>query len=151
VQTSSLTLKVKARLHVGCAFALATLFAAMCGGAGAQTITKAEVNVVPTSAPQPKGVCTTKGSFRICVDPEPVPTSGPIGGNVEIIWDLKGSGWTFVKNKGIDIKNMKNWKIKGTPTQYSATNKKERNVLYKYDINVTDGTTTLQWDPMIMN
>ena len=150
MQTSSLTSKVTAR---GCAFALATLFAAICGGAGAQTITKAEVNVVPTSAPQPKGACTTKGNFRICVDPEPVTTGGPTGGDVEIVWDLKSSGWSFVKNKGIDIKNRKNWKLKEvTPTQYSATNKKEVNVLYKYEINVTNGTTTLPpWDPMIMN
>ena len=147
--SSSLTSKVSAR---GCAFALATLFAAMCGGAGAQTITKAEINVAPTTGPLPKGTCTTKGSFYICVEPEPVTTGGPTGGNVEILWDLKGSGWSFVKNKGIDIKNRKNWKIKEvTPMQYSATNKKEVNAFYKYDINVTDGTTTLQWDPMIMN
>jgi hypothetical protein len=154
MQSLSLTSKVKARPHVGRAFAFAALFAAMCGGASAQTPTYAEIYVVPIgTTPAPKGTCTTKGSYDICVYPEPINTGGAVGTDVTITWDLKSAGWSFVKNKGIDIKNMKNWKLKEvTPTQYEATNKKENGVFYKYEINVTDGTITLPpWDPTIMN
>jgi hypothetical protein len=154
MQSMALASRVGPRAHVGRAFAVAALLAAICAGASAQTTSNAQVNVVPTGTkPPPPGTCTTKGSFDICVSPEPVKTSGAVGTDVKVVWSLKGAGWSFVKNKGIDIKNMKNWKLKEiTPTQYEATNKKENGgVLYKYDINVTNGTTTLGWDPTIMN
>jgi hypothetical protein len=145
--------QVRPRWPVGRALAVAALFAA-CAGANAQTTTNAVVNVVPTGTkPPPPGTCTTKGSFDICVSPEPIKTSGNEGTDVKIVWNLKGAGWSFVKNKGIAIKNMKNWKVNEVnPTQYEATNKKENGtVLYKYDINVTNRTITLTWDPTIMN
>jgi hypothetical protein len=155
MQPMGLASQANPRWYVGRAFAVVALLAVMCGGASAQTTTNAQVNVVPTGTkPPPPGTCTTKGSFDICVSPEPIKTSGAVGTDVKVVWNLKGAGWSFVKNKGIDIKDMKNWKLNEVnPTQYEATNKKENGgVLYKYDINVTNGTITLPaWDPTIMN
>jgi hypothetical protein len=76
-----------------------------------------------------------------------------VGAPVQITWNLSGTGWTWVRNnKGIDIRNPRDWKPKQeSDTRYIATNKKENGVRYKYDVNVTNGTVTLKWDPSIMN
>lgn len=145
------------RRHRAGAAAATILFFAACSGAFAQTppeTTNATVTVAPATGPSPGGVCTTKSGFYICVDRDPVVTPAvAVGTDVRVVWKLTGSGWTFVKNnKGIDIKVPKNWKPKElNSTEFEATNKKEAGVLYKYDINVTNGTLTLQWDPSIMN
>jgi hypothetical protein len=152
----SLACKDQLRRHFGAAFVIVTLLAAVCGSASAQPVA-ATITVLPAAtAPTPPAVCGPPASgFKICVAPEPILTPGvATGTDVAIVWNLTTSGWSFVKNKGIDIKNKKDWKPKeDSPTQYTATNKKETgNVPYTYEINVTDGTTPLPgWDPTIMN
>lgn len=140
--------------------AVAALFAAACAAANAQTPVTAEIFVVPagTSPPPvapPGGLCTPRGIVLLCVKPEPVDTGSVAPGSpVAIRWNITTSGWSFVKNKGIDIKDRKNWKLdEDSPTQYTATNKKENGApIYKYEISVTDGKTPLQpWDPTIRN
>jgi hypothetical protein len=137
-------------------FAVALLASAACTGAVAQTPanTDAKITVAPASGPSPGGTCTTKSGFFICVDKDPVPTPAvSVGTPVQITWTLSGTNWKWVKNnKGIDIQNPKDWKTKQeSDTKYIATNKKEAGAKYKYDINVTNGTVTLNWDPTIMN
>jgi len=140
------------RRHLGVLVAIAALFAAACGGAMAQT---ANVTVEAASAPPPappKLCGPASGAYKICVNPDPIATTGAPGANVTITWNLTSSGWSFVKNKGIVIKPMNAWKVPEiSPTQYKATNKREGGVLYKYEINVTNGTTKLSWDPTIEN
>jgi hypothetical protein len=129
-----------------------------CAGALAQTPppanTDAKITVAPASGPSPGGTCTTTSGFFICVDKDPVPTPAvPVGTSVQITWTLSGANWTWVRNnKGIDIQNPKDWKTKQeSPIKFIATNKKEAGARYKYDVNVTNGTVTLKWDPSIMN
>ena len=137
----------------GRALAVAVSFFAVCGAATAQTPVTATVSVAPATGAAPAGVCTTTNNYYICVNPDPVKTAGAPGTDVKIVWKLTGAGWTFVKNKGIDIKNRKTWKLnEDSSTQYTATNKREDgSQIYKYEINVTNGSLTLPWDPTIMN
>jgi hypothetical protein len=158
MKSSSLACKDQLRRHFGAAFVIVTLLAVVCGSASAQPVTvNATITVLPASTPPPPpAVCGPPASgYKICVTPEPISTPNvPTGTDVAIVWNLTTSGWSFVKNKGIDIKNKKDWKPKeDSPTQYTATNKKETGTVpYKYEINVTDGTTPLPgWDPTIMN
>jgi hypothetical protein len=155
----SLLLGSKDRLgrRFAVAFAIVAMFASVCGGASAQSPTYVSVTVVlaGTPPPPPAACGPPSGGYMICVDKEPISTSGNVGDDVEIIWNLASSGWSFVKNKGIEIKNQKNWKVKPDSsmpsTKYAATNKKEGGFSYKYEINVTNGTALPPWDPTIMN
>jgi hypothetical protein len=132
----------------------AVMFAAICGGAAAQVTVPVEITIGPTSSPPPfpaDGACAKQGGFIICVSPDPVDMgSAPGNKDNSIVWTVSTGGWTFAK-KGIDIKNRKTWQLKrDSPTQYTATNKRDGDQ-YKYDINVTNGTVTVSWDPSIMN
>lgn len=151
MQLMSLASKDKLRPHLEAAFAVAAMFAALCGGASAQT---AVVTVESAGTPTPPKKCgPANGGNMICVTPEPIATQASPDGSVAIQWDLKSTGWTFVKNKGISIHPMNVWRVnEKMPTQYTATMKKKDGVLYKYEINVTNGTATLPpWDPTIQN
>jgi hypothetical protein len=154
----SLLLGCKSRVrYFGVALATAGLFAAACGGS-LNTIavpTPAAVTVLAagTTPPPPPTMCgSAVQGYMVCVNPDPLNTSGNVGDDVEITWTLATSGWSFDQNKGIDIKNKKNWKVKRVDDlHYNATNKKEGNALYKYDINVTNGSVSPSYDPTIMN
>ena len=157
MKSSSLACKDQLRRHFGAAFVIVTLLAAVCGSASAQPVTvNATITVLPASTPPlPPAVCGPAASGnKICVDPEPISTpSVTAGTDVAIVWNLTTSGWSFDKNKGIDIPVPKNWKPKWiSTTQYTATNKKENGAqVYMYKINLMNGSTTLSWDPTIMN
>ena len=95
-----------------------------------------------------------QSGYIVCVDQYTIQTT-PYGNNdVKIIWNLDGdSGWYFDNNKGIDIK-MKKYRVPKsvTPSQWNAKNKKENGAQsYKYDIDVRNGSSTLLFDPTIMN
>lgn len=152
--------QIRARRQSRRIVAVGALLAAVLTAANAQTPVTAEIFVVPvgTSPPPvapPKGLCTPRGSVLLCVKPEPVDTGNVAPGTpVAIQWNITSPGLSFVKNKGIDIKNRKDWKInEDSPTRYTATNKKENGApIYKYEINVMNGTAALEpWDPTIRN
>jgi hypothetical protein len=91
---------------------------------------------------------------------DPIQTPGSAGSTVEITWKLTTPGWLFQKNKGIDNIKIKKphpnhkqeWKVTDKSDQeYKARNIKEGGPEYKYEINLTNGTTPLSWDPTIMN
>ena len=103
-------------------------------------------------------------AFSIAVDQEPVDLGNLVGN--DIFWIVQPDPWTFTENNGgvstgIDIKNApaglfkdKGGKDKnGNPSR--KTHNWERrtadNKKYRYTINVTDGNTTLSWDPFIVN
>lgn len=159
MQSLSLALKDRTLHHLGRAVAVAALFAVLCGAASAQTTAFAKIFVVPAgTSPLPvdaTGKCEPKGRFLICVQPDPIETPRVASGSdVAVQWNLSSRGWSFVGNRGIDIKNKKNWSNpkEDSPTQYTAKNKKEDGAqIYKYEIRVTDGTTELDWDPTIRN
>jgi hypothetical protein len=139
--------------RTGLALAIAALFACVCGYANAQYRPPTTITIVPSgTSPLPAGVCTTQQNFLICVSEDPIDltrTSRP----VTIIWDIASTstGWTFVKNQGIKFKKG-TWTITKSDAEYTATQKKKDGVIYKYTINVTNGTgTPLSWDPTIMN
>ena len=149
----SLLLGSKGQLgrHFGVAVGVVAMFAAACGGASAQPVSVTVMAANTTPSPPP-WCSKPQGGYIVCVDRDPIQTPGAAGDDVTIVWNLASSGWTFVKNKGIDIKNKKNWKLKeDSATQYTATNKKEGGVQYKYEINVTNGAVSPTWDPTIMN
>jgi hypothetical protein len=103
--------------------------------------------------------------FSIKVNQEPVDLTG-LGPNVDIFWTVQPDPWMFTTNNGgvstgIDIKNAPPGQFKdkggkdnaGNPSR-KAHNWERKNVdyqTYRYTINVTDGTTTLSWDPSIVN
>lgn len=154
MSTTSFTPGSRTLRASGRALAVAVSILAVCGAATAQTPVTATVSVAPATGKPPAGTCTTTNNHYICVNPDPVKTAGAPGTDVKIVWKLASAGWTFVKNTGIDIKNRKTWKLnEDSSTQYTATNKREDgSQIYKYEINVTNGTTTLPpWDPTIMN
>jgi hypothetical protein len=150
MKSTSLGYREQIRRHFGAALAITALFA-VCGGAAAQNYVN--VWVVQTTTTAPKCSSVQQG-YIVCVDQDPITTT-PYGSNdVRITWNLDGdTGWTFDRNKGIDIKNKKNWVPKYvSPTQYNAKNKKENgSQSYKYEINLENGSTKLSWDPTIMN
>jgi hypothetical protein len=102
--------------------------------------------------------------FSIKVDKEPVDLTGL--GPVDIFWTVQPAPWMFTENSGgvstgIDIKHAPTGRFKdkggkdsaGNPSR-KAHNWERRNAdgnTYRYTINVTDGTTTLSWDPQIVN
>jgi hypothetical protein len=151
--------KNQLRWHVGIALTAAVFCAAASGGASGQVkTTYAVVSVLPygTAPPTPTAKCGGQSTvYEICVDPEPILTPSVSEGiDVRIVWNLDGdSGWSFDKNKGINIPVPKNWKPKWvSTTQYIATNKKENGAqVYMYKINLMTGSTNLSWDPTIMN
>lgn len=145
---------------------VATLLAAVCGSASAQTvpvlITVRPVAYMPVNPevcdPNPKDPTN-----KICVNAEPVRTPDvDVDGHVAIWWTLDSTtatnkGW-FFDSDGIYIKNKK-WLIgagppgTGTlPFQYVAVALKENgNNKYTYKINLINGNMQLKWDPTIRN
>ena len=108
------------------------------------------INVYPGGSPTPAGwTCTTRGRYSLCLSEEPIDLTNDTD-PVTITWSLVAQGWTFVSNKGIKIRGGGWHEQEVTPTQYTAYNRKDR-LIYKYQINVTNGTDTVAWDPFIWN
>jgi hypothetical protein len=108
------------------------------------------INVYPSGASTPAGwTCTTKGRYTICASEDPIDLTNDTD-PVTIPWALIAQGWTFTSNKGIKVKGGGWHEQEVTPTQYTAYNRKDR-LIYKYEINVTNGTDTVTWDPFIWN
>ena len=137
----------------GLALAVAALIACACGYANAQYTPPTTITIVPSgTSPIPAGTCATQQNFLICVSEEPIDLTKNTR-PVTITWDIAtaSTAWTFVKNQGIKFKKG-TWTITKSDKEYTATQKKKDGVIYKYTINVTNGTgITLSWDPTIMN
>ena len=106
----------------------------------------------------------SKQEFSIKVDKEPVDLTGL--GSTDIFWVVQPDPWVFTENAGgvstgIDIKKAPSglFKDKGGKDNAGNPSRKAHNWqrmaadgnTYSYTINVTDGTTTLSWDPSIVN
>ena len=136
-------------------FALAALTAFLSGCAGQGVAPPSEhrpvmVDVLPAGSPcTPGWTCTVHGRFLIAVSEEPIKLQDDPH-PVNVSWRISRDGWSFVRNNGVDIK-------RGPPTQhvsdkhYVAHFRATDGVVYKYWINLTNGTDTVTWDPTIMN
>lgn len=89
---------------------------------------------------------------NITVIPDPAPSGH--GRNIPFKWTIVTNGWTFT-SKGIDIPNNGGQFSGGNSTaqgrQFHWVDKNDNTNPYKYDVNVTNGTTTLNRDPTIQN
>ncbi len=121
------------------------------GGIGpASTHSTVSIAVYSSGSSTPGGwTCTTKGRFTICLSEDPIDLSHDPD-PVTIPWTLVTQGWKFVHNKGIKIRGGGWHEQEVSDTQYTAWNRKDRQI-YKYEINVTNGTDTVTWDPFIWN
>lgn len=93
-------------------------------------------------------------TMSISVDQEPVDLRNLLDED-DISWELVNSGvWNFVAS-GIVIKNHGNkFRDKGgsgAGKKHGWVRKNRDHQRYRYAISVTDGTTTLTWDPSILN
>lgn len=89
---------------------------------------------------------------RVVVDKENLKVG--VQRDVHIQWMLKTSGWTFPAN-GIVIHGNDGEFIDLAPTdngrKFTGVDRNTNAKSYKYDINVSNGTTTLALDPTIEN
>jgi len=95
-----------------------------------------------------------KKAVSISVDQEPVDLSSLLDQD-DVTWELTDSeGWAFMAT-GVDIKGHGNkFQDKGGSgggKKHGWTRKARDNRTYRYTINVTDGTSVLNWDPSIAN
>jgi len=120
------------------------------GAAPTSSHTTVSIALYGVGAPTPGGwYCTTKGRWMICVSEDPIDlTNDP--DPIYVPWSVITQGWKFVSNKGIKVKGGGWHEYQVSDTQYTAWNKKDRKI-YKYEINVTNGTDTVTWDPFIWN
>jgi hypothetical protein len=90
----------------------------------------------------------------IAVNEEPINLDEVQADENTITWALVAPGWTFTRNKGIDIKRGSDvWRFGvQADREYSATARKNGRI-YKYWINIENATenATFTWDPTIMN
>jgi len=148
----------RAQSRHGLALAIALMAACGCGYASAQTRhdpSPTTIAIVPVgTSPIPPGTCTTLNSFVICVSEDPIDLTKDATRPVSITWKIVSTDWSFVKNKGIEIKGGEwSWGAK-TDTEYVAEQKRQKaGLLHKYTINVTNAKApaTLSWDPTIKN
>ena len=108
------------------------------------------IDILPAGSPCPaQWTCMAQGRFMVAVDEEPIKIRDEAH-PVKIMWKIVPQAWSFIRDKGIDIKN-------GPPSQqesekvYLAHFRSRDGVIYKYSINLTNGTDTVTWDPTIVN
>ena len=120
------------------------------GTAPASSHPTVSIALYPGGSPTPGGwYCTTKERWTICLSEDAIDlTNDP--DPVYVPWSVITQGWKFVSNKGIKVKGGGWHERQVSDTQYTAWNKKDRKI-YKYEINVTNGTDTVPWDPFIWN
>lgn len=103
----------------------------------------------------------SSSQLSISVSPDPVHLTG-LGPDVDIEWTVASSGWQFTKHgsseasTGIVVKNPdghfsdKHGNAEHKKHQWRR-NYEPDNKPYRYRISVTDGNSTIMWDPTIMN
>ncbi|HEY0856130.1 MAG TPA: hypothetical protein VGE16_03690 [Albitalea sp.] len=89
----------------------------------------------------------------VTVDRETLSMVGK-GRNAPIQWNLTTPGWTFPSN-GIEIEGNDGEFTQLRPTdegtKFKCMDRNTGGKAYKYNINVTNGKTTLSLDPIIQN
>jgi hypothetical protein len=124
------------------------------------------IRVTITQNPQPAPVGGAISPVVISVDEDPVDLvdvdegNGVDNPNAHINWKISGHGWTFTSN-GVAVERAHGkFTDKGNPggdkkhhrwqrdRKEAATDPDHR---HKYTITVTDGTTTVSWDPWVIN
>jgi hypothetical protein len=93
-------------------------------------------------------------NFAISVEPETVKMGK--GSNQYIQWEIVTHGWEFPEfEDGIEVKGdhgeFSNGRLNETGTIYILHNKNSHKHFYPYTIKVTNGKTTLVYDPGIAN
>jgi hypothetical protein len=108
------------------------------------------IDILPAGSPcPPQSTCSTQGRFMVVVDEEPIKIRDEPH-PVKIMWKITPQPWSFVRDRGVDVKN-------GPASQqvsekiYMVQFPTRDGVIYKYWINLTNGTDTVTWDPTIMN
>ena len=106
-------------------------------------------------------VTASSKTIQIQVDQEPINLTGQGQGAVVIRWQIdQQSPWSFLtppppQARGIQVKNPGSAFTGGSggpKIQTWTRNPNQANgQTYNYSIWVTDGTTTLSWDPSIIN
>lgn len=157
--------------HLGVAL-VAALLATVWGGASAQTVAVL-ITIQPYGTTPGGATCGLTSplphpSNWICVDQEPVKTPDVDSEtNVAILWTLDpttatGAGWYFDPSNGIYMGSKRWATVAGPyaapqqpplPAQYIAFSLRENGMKkYRYKINlINTNSTTLKWDPTIMN
>lgn len=115
-----------------------------------------QVSILPVgSTPGPGLVCQTGAQYLLCLNQEPIDLSQDVQPYIQINWYITTSGWAFSRGSGIVVKTPPgNFRTGGgaTAQDYLAVSKSwQPHSSYRYTISVTDGTTTLTWDPWIAN
>jgi len=94
---------------------------------------------------------TVQSCGKIQVTPDPIVVAN---GNKPVMrWTLETSGWSFTDN-GIDILKpggQFDGKAKESARSFKWKNNNSMPGTYKYDVYVTDGSTTCRYDPTIVN
>jgi hypothetical protein len=114
-----------------------------------------EVTIWPNGSQLPNlQTCTTRDQYTICLSEEPIDLLKDNARYIQINWRIKSSGWAFSTGNGIVLKTQPPFFMTGggaTNQDYLAVSKWWYHQYYRYTINVTNGTTTLSWDPWIAN
>lgn len=114
-----------------------------------------EVSIWPLgSTPTPGLTCQTGVQYLLCTSQEPIDLTKDVQPYIQINWYVKTDGWAFTRGNGIVFKTQPPYFLVGggaTDRDYLAVSKLWERQLYRYTINVTNGTTTLSWDPWIAN
>ena len=114
-----------------------------------------EVSILPAGSKAPAGLtCKTGDVYLLCVSQEPVNLTTDVQPYIQINWYIKTDGWAFSRGNGIAFKTQPPYFLVGggaTDRDYLAVSKLWQRQFYRYTINVTNGTTTLSWDPWIAN
>ena len=111
-----------------------------------------DIQVIATGEALPPAPwkCNDKpGAFTICVSEDPIKLTGepPTRSSP---WHIKTKGWSFVAGTGLTF-DMGAWSLHpASPTNWVARGQKDGTDT-KYTISVTNGTTTVPWDPRIIN
>ncbi len=99
-----------------------------------------------------KAVDVTISGTTVSVSVDPLPMGN--GHNQEITWRIATDGWTFTSTGIAFYAPDSQWTDKGTSAQgkqYKWHDKNTNNLTYAYGVTVTNGTSTLNLDPGIIN
>jgi hypothetical protein len=134
---------------------LAAAGAALAQAAGAAdkpTHGPVDIQVIESGKPLPPAPwkCNPKpDAFTICVSEDPITLTGEPPAR-SIPWQIKTKGWSFVPVTGLTF-DKGAWSLHpASSTNWVARGQKDGTDT-KYTINVTNGKTTVPWDPRIIN
>lgn len=112
---------------------------------------------MPRPSVDPKHVVKIRiQNEQISVNKDPLPMGR--GKDKVLRWEIETSGWRFpdfedgiVIEANTDHQFSNGHQGDNNDTHYLLRNKNSNTRTYKYTINVTNGTSTLSWDPAINN